>query len=344
MYKKIILSLIFVSSIFAEGRPALVETSTVKLQEVNPLQEFLGSVSFSNNSVLAAKNSGLVEKIYFKLGDKVKKGQILVRIDSKLINAQIIAAKANLNIAKKEEVSSSKDYTRYKKLLERKSITQKEYDDALLNTSSKSSRVLALNAKLNELIIQKSRKTIRAPFSGVIVEKFVNMAEWLNAGSKVLRIVDTSKLELTFFADISYVEGLKNTDNYTVMINKKAYKAKLQAAIVYGDKKTRTFPIKFTANVDKTFIFEGQEAKIKLSKSKKITALVVPRDAVIKRFGANMIFINDNGSALMSPVQIISYAGKNIAVSAKGLKEGSEVITKGNERVFPKQELKVINK
>lgn len=57
-----------------------------------------------------------------------------------------------------------------------------------------------------------------------------------------------------------------------------------------------------------------------------------------------MIFINNEGSALMSPVQIISYAGKNIAVSAKGLKEGSEVITKGNERVFPKQALKVINK
>ena len=137
---------------------------------------------------------------------------------------------------------------------------------------------------------------------------------------------------------------LKNTNNYELNVNKKIIKAKLLAAIAYGDKKTRTFPIKFKAKVNGDFIFDGQEVKVKLSKSAKITALVVPRDAVIKRFGSNMIFINKDNAALMLPVQIIAYIGKNIAVKAKGLQKGAEVIIKGNERVFPKQALQIINK
>lgn len=343
MYKKILIALVISTSLFA-ARPALVETTKVIEAEVNPLQEFIGTITFSNKSQLAAKNSGLVEKINFEIGQKVKKGDILVKLDSSLINAQVIAAKANLDIAYSEKNNSSKDFLRYEKLLEKKSITQKEYDDALLKSSSTSSTVLALEAKLNELKIQKERKNIKAPFDGIIVEKNINLAEWVNTGSVVARIVDTTYIEATFSAPISFIDGLKNTNDYKLLINKKIVDAKLLAAIAYGDKKTRTFPIKFKAKVNGDFIFDGQEVKVKLSKSAKIRALVVPRDAVIKRFGSNMIFINKDNAALMLPVQIIAYIGKNIAIKAKGLQKGADVIIKGNERVFPKQALQIINK
>ena len=344
MYKNILITLVLSASLFGAGRPALVETTIVKEGLVNPLQEFVGTVSFSNNSQVAAKNSGLIEKVNFEIGQKVKKGQVLVKIDSDLIDAQIIAAQATLDIAKNEEINSNKDFRRYEKLLLSKSITQKEYDDALLKFSSNSGNVLALMAKLNELKIQKNRKEIKAPFSGVIVEKSVSLGEWVNAGSIVARLVDTSKLEIIFNAPISFIAGLRINDSYDLMLNNKSIKAKLMAAIAYGDKRTRTFPIKFKATVNNGFIFDGQEARVKLSKNATIKALMVPRDAVIKRFGANMIFLNNKGSALMLPVQILGYMGKEVAISAKGLKAGAQIVVKGNERVFPKQALQIINK
>ena len=78
--------------------------------------------------------------------------------------------------------------------------------------------------------------------------------------------------------------------------------------------------------------------------SQKQNALMVPRDAVIKRFGQNVIFLNVDGIAQMMPVQILGYTKENVAIMSKGLKEGASVVVKGNERIFPKQAIKSLNK
>ncbi|MFK2822995.1 efflux RND transporter periplasmic adaptor subunit [Malaciobacter sp. WC5094] len=345
MIKKILVTAFLgMGLLFAKG-PSLVETTTLEKGEVNPLQEFVGTLKFDNESMLAAQNSGLVKKVNFEVGDKVSKGKVLVQIDDDLLTAQINAAKANLNIAKNEQKNSSKDYNRYKKLLESKSITQKEYDDSLLKSNSSKSNVKALEAKLKELTIQSQKKRIKAPFSGVVVEKSVNLGEWVSAGSKIAKIVDTSKAEITFNIPLEIVDGLRMGDMYDIKIGKKVVKAKLSSVIPNGDKLTRTFPVKFKANVENIFVFDGQEAKVSLSKDAIKQALVLPRDAVIKRFGQNVVFaVDEKNIAMMIPVKVVGFLSSKVAIEGQGLKEGMQIVVKGNERVFPKSPVKIINK
>jgi multidrug efflux pump subunit AcrA (membrane-fusion protein) len=65
----------------------------------------------------------------------------------------------------------------------------------------------------------------------------------------------------------------------------------------------------------------------------------VPRDAVIKRFGQSVLFVNQNNQALMLPVRILGYTQTHTAIQAGGLAEGMRVVVKGNERIFPNQPL-----
>ena len=65
------------------------------------------------------------------------------------------------------------------------SISQKVFDDAKVEYDVANENLISSKAKLNELNIQKSKKTIKAPYSGVIVEKNINLDEWLNQGSQV---------------------------------------------------------------------------------------------------------------------------------------------------------------
>lgn len=345
MLKKLIVSSLFTISAFAMGGPALVETTKLIKGEVNPLQEFIGTLNFDKKSTLAAQNSGVVKSIYFKVGDKVKKNKTLVQIDADVLNAQIKAVRANLKVAKDEQSNSSKDYNRYKKLIESKSITQKEYDDALLKSNSSSGNVQALEANLKELRIQSDKKGIKAPFSGVIVEKSINLGEWVDAGTPVAKIVDTTKAEFIFNVPLSIVNGLKVGDTYDIKVGEKFISSRLAAIIPNGDKLTRTFPVKFVADIKDVFVFDGQQAKVELSKDAKKEAFLLPRDSVIKRFGQNIIFtINEKMLAVMIPVQIIGFDGNNVAISAQGLKLGMEIVVKGNERVFPNSPVKIINK
>ena len=68
---------------------------------------------------------------------------------------------------------------------------------------------------------------------------------------------------------------------------------------------------------------------------KEQNALLIPRDAVIKRFGQNVVFANAEGKAVMIPVQVIGYRTDLAAIAGEGLAEGMRLVIKGNERIFP---------
>ena len=323
---------------------SLVEVQTLKKQEINDLQEFVGTVNFDKKSKIASESSGVAKKINFEVGQKVKKDEVLVQIDSDILDAQIKASQSAVNMYEVQLNNAKKNFERYSVLLEKKSIAQKVFDDAKVEYDVANESLISSKAKLNELTIQKSKKVIKAPYSGVIVEKNVNLNEWLNTGNPVATIVNTEDLEITFNLPISFINGLKIGEEYDVEIAEKTIKAKLFAAIPSGDKLTRTFPVRFKANAIDTFIFDGASAKINFSKETKSEALIINRDAVIKRFNMDVVFAVENDKAMMIPVKVITYFGMEAAISGQGLVEGMQLVIKGNERVFPDMPVKITNK
>lgn len=349
MIKKI--SLVLVSSFLmfsnldaAEvSQTALVETQALKKQEVNDLQEFVGTVNFDKKSKIASETSGVVKKISFEVGQKVKKDEVLIQIDSDILDAQIKASQSAVNMYEVQLKNAKKNYDRFSALIEKKSISQKVFDDSKVEYDVASENLISAKAKLNELSIQKSKKIIKAPYSGVIVEKSININEWLDTGSQIATIVNTQELEVIFNLPISFIGGLKNGDVYDINISDEIIKAKLYAAIPSGDKLTRTFPVRFKADAKDKFIFDGASAKINFAKESKSVALVINRDAVIKRFNMDVVFTVVNDKAVMIPVKVITYFGLNAAIMADGLVEGMPIVTKGNERVFPDMQVQVLN-
>lgn len=346
MLKKILLNTVFVFCVLnaqEAPRAALVETQTLKKQEVNDLQEFVGTVNFDKKSKIASQSSGLAKKINFEIGQKVKKDDVLVQIDSDILDAQIKASNADVNMYEVQLQNSKKNYDRYKALITNNSISQKVFDDAKLQYDVANENLTSSKAKLNELNIQKSKKVIKAPYSGVIVEKNINLDEWLNQGSQIATIVNTQDLEIVFNLPITFIGGLKSGDAYDINISDEIIKAKLYAAIPSGDKLTRTFPVRFKADAGNKFIFDGASAKISFAKESKTQALVINRDAVIKRFNMDVVFTIVNDKAVMIPVKVITYFGLNAAIMGEGLAEGMPLVTKGNERVFPDMPVQVLN-
>ena len=346
MLKKILLSTVFAFCVLnAQEAPkaSLVEVETLKKQEVNDLQEFVGTVNFDKKSKIASESSGIAEKINFEVGQKVKKDEVLLQIDSDILDAQIKAAIAAVNMYEVQLKNAKKNYERYASLIEKKSISQKVFDDAKVEYDVANENLTSSKAKLNELTIQKSKKIIKAPYSGVIVEKNVNLDEWLNQGSSIATIVNIQELEVIFNLPISFIGGLKSGDEYYINISDEIIKAKLYAAIPSGDKLTRTFPVRFKADAGEKFIFDGASAKISFTKETKSQALVINRDAVIKRFNMDVIFTVVENKAVMIPVKVITYFGLNAAIMGEGLVENMPIVTKGNERIFPDMPIQILN-
>ena len=95
---------------------------------------------------------------------------------------------------------------------------------------------------------------------------------------------------------------------------------------------TRTFSVKVRLR-NPGSLFEGMEARVGVPSGARLEGLMVPRDAVLKQFGMDVIFVVEEGLAKMVPVSVSGFEGLKAGVSAEGLIEGMKVVIKGNERI-----------
>lgn len=328
MLKKIRIALfIFVllcsfSSLYAQEKkpqgmppPANVVVSEVSTGIVAPEAEFVGTVYYQEVSDVACEVDGKVEEVSFEEGQRVKKNFVLVKLNSDLVRSDYDKAALNFNRAK----------NLYKEDL----ISEQAYDER------------RFEKERLEIIIRK--KTIRAPFNGVIIKKHVERGEWLSPGSTVATIARDDVIDIIVEVPESIISIITPGMKVKVKAGGKEINGKIFVIIPQGNISTRTFPVKIRVKNNLSLI-EGMEARVNLPVAKKEKALIVHRDAVITVFGNTVVFAVIDSKAKMIPVKVIGYKGMKAGIQANGLKEGMKVVVKGNERLRDGQSVKIISK
>lgn len=329
----------------------LVQTAAITNGTIHNTRTFIGSVHFSQSSLLASKTEGMVLKVNFDTTSHIKKGDILVELDHEILDSRIKSIQASLKELTLLEEKSSKDLQRYKKLVQQKNVSQQKYDEIYYEKSSLDQKLISSQAELEALLIERKQSIITAPFDGVITQRYVELGEWVDTGGKIATLVNPRKIIALFDIPASYAVKVKPGGEISVTIAAQAYTGIIEGVIIKGDNKSRTFPLKITLPYKDVTFFEAMEAQINLQKNNSKDSLLVPRDAVIKRFGNDVIFVVENNTAKMYPVKVHIYDGTMAAVSyeqkdteasvQRKLQAGMQVITKGNERIFPEQAIKL---
>lgn len=174
----------------------------------HPLKEAPAYVISLQNSLLSAQITTLVDKILVKVGDQVKQGQLLVALDCDDFIWQEQKLEAEKQALKASYQFTQYQYERSKKLLKTKSVSEESH-------RSRNADLKKLQAQIQSLQVQikKSRKTIqrceiKAPFDGVISERFVNVGEFVAPSSVLLRLINTDELEVEVQVPITVVNQL----------------------------------------------------------------------------------------------------------------------------------------
>lgn len=331
----------------------LVQTSTITRGNLNTEQTFIGSIHFSQSSVLASKTQGLVLKVNFDSTQQVHKNDILVELDHEILDSKIKAIQASIKELHLLKEKSAKDLKRYKKLVQQKNVSQQKYDEIYYDKIRIDQKLISSNAELDALLIERQQNLIKAPFDGIITERHVEIGEWVDKGGMIATLVNPNKAISLFDIPASYALDIKPNQALSVKVNNQTLEGIIEGVIIKGDNKSRTFPLKIRIPPPSFPLLEGMEALINLPRVTYNDTLLVPRDAVIKRFGHDVIFViekdkNSNGDdkiAKMISVKVHLYDGTIASISStedtsdNELRAGMQVIIKGNERVFPGQTL-----
>ena len=322
-------------------RPSLVQTVAIKKGMVNPLQLFVGTIYYNETSKVASATEGLVKELNFDEGDVVEEGFVLVTLDREKLEANIAADKASYKGIQSDLRREEKNIKRLRALLKQKSISQTVFDDTYYTVEKLRQQLNTLTAQIKAKEIEWEEKNIKAPIPGVIVKRSTQKGEWVAKGNIIANMVNTNVIDAVFYVPSRFLAQVTKGEAITVTVEGKTYDGAVHAIIPSGDLITRTFPLKVRIITDKQ-IPEGVTCSIQLQAIDEKEAFVVPRDAVIKRFGQDVIFLDNKGMAQMSPVKVVGYNGTMVAIAGQGIQPGMMVVTKGNERIFPNMPIMAI--
>ena len=265
---------------------------------------------------LSFETSGKIVGINFTEGTRVKKGDLLAKINDGPLQAQLEKLKAELKMAE------AKEY-RQKSLLGRDAISQESYDQIVTD-------VQTINADINLIKAQIAMTELRAPFDGIIGLRYLSEGSFATPSTKIARLIKTSPIKIEFSIPEKYASEIRIGYPITFNIDgsNQVYNASVYAIDPKIDINTRTIVLRALYPNKNEELRSGRYAGITLELSKIDNAVAIPTEAIIPEMDGEKVFIYKRGKAQSVNVTTGLRTESKIQIR-DGLKEGDTLITTG---------------
>jgi RND family efflux transporter MFP subunit len=329
------------TAVLAQGPPpARVVVGEVREGLLAPTSEFKGTVYFKEVSELATEVGGKVLEVRFEEGSRVSEGDVLVRLDAVLLQAELRAAQAAFQQGEAQLAQEQARLERTEPLLRDRVTTPQVFDDVRYTVESFRHQVAARSAEVERIQEELKRKTIRAPFDGIVVARQTEVGEWKQEGDAIAVIAREDLFDVVVNIPQEHLNWVQTGDEVTMEIQGRPIVGAVAAVVPRGDVATRTFPVKVRVT-DQPWLLEGMSALVGMPAGSETACLLVPRDAVLLQQGENLVYYAENNAAVRLPVSVVGYDGQEAGIHADGLETGTQIIVKGHERLRDGQAIEV---
>ncbi|NWF88305.1 MAG: efflux RND transporter periplasmic adaptor subunit [Ignavibacteriaceae bacterium] len=312
--------------------PKLLSTLVdVWVVKAKPLQNkiFSNGTLISNEEVeLRSEISGKVTGIMFTEGKRVKKGDILVKINDSELQAALKKNKSKELLARDREF-------RYKQLLEKNLTSQQEYDLQLSELNS----VLA-DVELTEAQIAKTE--ITAPFDGIVGLRSVSVGSYISPLTKIASLQSINPMKVEFAVPQKYFGLIKEGKAIYIKLSAtgKTYAGKIYAVEPKINENTRTVQARAIVPNNNGELTPGAYVEIDIVLENLTNAILIPSEAVVPDFEGEKVFIYKNGKAVSQLVTAGIRTEKEIQITS-GLNIGDSIIVSGIIQLKPNGSVKI---
>jgi membrane fusion protein (multidrug efflux system) len=321
--------------------PATVVVSNLRMGVIAPEVEYVGTVYYPEVSDVAAESSGRIEAVAFEEGQRVKKGDVLVKINSELPEKTLQETAASYDEVSTHLEKARADLRRIESLHDKKVVPEQRYNDSTFKVQSLEKKAASLLAEIERLKLDLQKKAIRAPFDGIVIKRLVSHGEWLQPGLAVATLGRDDAVDVAVEIPEGTIKLIHLGMDVKVKTLGKETTGKISAIVPRVDIATRTLPVKVRISNTSSLV-EGMEARVTLPSMEPRKSLVALRDAVITLFGTPVVFAVSGSKVKMIPVKVIGYQGNIVGIEGEGLSEGMKLVVKGNEQLRDDQTVTVI--
>jgi membrane fusion protein (multidrug efflux system) len=322
-----------------------VEVTEVMPRPISYKVSAVGSLKTLEDVTISPKKAGIIQKIFVKEGDQVKKGQILVQLDDVDARLQVNMSEARVKEAEASLETDRTTLARYQKLWETKVIPQQTYDDLTLKVKLDEARLALAKSELNLAKQNLLDHRIVSPIDGVMNLKIAALGEHVNVAPKdeILKIVQMDPLEVEFYVP-EHLGGAIHIGS-KIQFTVKAFPEEKFLAILRfisstADPATRNVKMKALVQNPSYRLKPGFFAEVSIQTGGNPSALIIPESSLFSQEGKFFIYIVQDGTAKRKEVETgVRFEGKVEVL--KGIQKGEWVVTAGHEQLSEGVKVKI---
>jgi membrane fusion protein, multidrug efflux system len=320
--------------------PESVTSLVAKEEEWVPALKAVGSTAAVQGVTVSTDQPGIVHKINFESGQTVKEGDLLVQLEVSQEQAQLRSAEAQMRLA-------GANLLRQQNLLKSRVSSQADYDSAQAQYDQAVARVEEVKALID-------KKTIRAPFSGVLGIRAVNLGQYLQSGAQVAPLQSLDPIYVNFWLPQQYLGRI--TAGQLVHVQADGlpdvkFDGKINALDAVIDEATRNVRVQATLPNPQGRLRPGMFVNTEVPLASTTSHIVLPATAIQYAPYGDMVYIIDDikgpdgktyRGVRQQVVKVGESRGDRVAILS-GVNAGEEVVTSGVFKLRPGAPVQVNN-
>lgn len=318
-------------SALAAPNGAAVSTLPTVLAKVEPVAQhwvFDGVLEAAQRSTVSAQTSGRVLEVKFDVDDFVHQGDVIVRFSDAEQRARLAAAKANVSGGRARLIQAQKEYDRTKRIFARKLVAKSAMDKATAELNAAKARASAAEAGLQEAQEQLDHTVVRAPYSGIVVQRLVEVGEAVRAGTPLMTGLSLEHLRAVVELPQNLIEKVRAIGKaYLVMPGASARRVEADKLVIfpYADPVSHTFKVRVNLPAGIKGLFPGMLVKIGFVTG-ETRGLLVPARAIVHRSEVTGVYVVDaDGKLSLRQIRLGERRANGMFEVLAGLQPGERV-------------------
>lgn len=299
----------------------LVNVTKVTSQNIPIRLQATGSLQAGDSVAISPQVSGQIAYIGFKDGQRVKKGDVLFRLDDSVALAQLKAVKAKAAL-------SAANYQRDVQLSRQHAISTQ-----LLDTARQTMLEDKANVRQQKLLAKQM--TLKAPFSGVVDQHLFSVGQYVTAGETLVNLVDKQHLKVIYAVSEADLPRLKLGQPITITssaLHNQRFPGRVNYIDPSVDVATRTVTISANIDNEKQQLSPGMYVNVEQQLTVHQNALVIPAQAIVANVAGSNVYKVVNGKASETAITV-GQRWKNHVEVLSGVKLGDTIIIAGQQKI-----------
>ena len=336
-------SAIFPFNVAADDTPrSRVQYTLARDHQIQKRVDLPGTVEAPKSSQVASEVEGAVAKIHAREGQFVERGAPLVSLKAEHLEFDVQAAEASHREAEARFALAERNLERSQDLFEGEVLSRQQLDDSRYELDAWRAKIDQLAAEVRRIRLDIDRSVVKAPFSGIVASELTEVGQWVGKGTTVMELLSPYELEVRVEVPERHFADFKKGTAVSVTFDAIAgyeIAGKVLSLVPRASAQARTFPLRIRIKNTDGRIGAGMIASVSLAAGASRRATLVPKDALITRGSKRFVYVVESDQAVkMLPVTTGIGVGNWVEVHGPVTPE-AKVITRGNERIRPGQQV-----